>query len=238
MTSSNVIAEFHQASLGKGWQVAQQFADLHSEALREFSLAVEQDGPHKRAVVVLGSHSLNIYTAAVDLLILGKFDVAAYLMRPLFDTHGLLLAAAHDEERAKQLLPGGDGLRPSAARKFLEEDPRFAEALSLEQGLYPYMNEYSHANPYHAESLLDITDDGIFPTVGGRADELRVNRDTSIVCGLERNILLTLGQQLADDGSEGWWERFGRSVLCYNEWFKVVSANLAERNARMERGNS
>ena len=111
------------------------------------------------------------------------------------------------EEHAKRLLPGGSGLPASDARRFVEADPELAEALLQEDGVYSYMNQYSagagdDVNPYHAESLLDITDDGIFPTVGGRMDELRARRDASIVCELEMHILAALGNQLSTDSSE------------------------------------
>ena len=238
MTSNHAIAEHHREALGGGLQVAARFAQLHGQAVQEFSQAVQQDGPRKRAVVVLGNHSHNIYTAALDLVIRGQFDVAAYLMRPLSDMPGLILATANDEEHAKRLLPGGSGLPASDARRFVEADPELAEALLQEDGVYSYMNQYSHVNPYHAESLLDITDDGIFPTVGGRMDELRARRDASIVCELEMHILAALGNQLPTDSSEEWWEGLGQSVASANQWFNLVGASWAARNERMKRRNS
>ena len=163
MTSNHAIAEHHREALGGGLQVAARFAQLHGQAVQEFSQAVQQDGPRKRAVVVLGNHSHNIYTAALDLVIRGLFDVAAYLRRPLSDMPALILVAGKYEEHAKRVLPGGNKLRPSEARKLVEADPELAEAFSQEEGVYSYMNEYSHVNPYHVESMLDITDDGGLP---------------------------------------------------------------------------
>ena len=220
-----------------GLQVAARFAQLHGQAVQEFSQAVQQDGPRKRAVVVLGNHSHNIYTAALDLVIRGQFDAAAYLMRPLSDMPGLILATANDEEHAKRLLPGGSGLPASDARRFVEADPELAEAFSQEEGVYSYMNEYSHVNPYHVESMLDITDDGVFPTVGGRMNELRARRDAAIVCRLEMNILCALEAQLPTDSSQQWREGLVQSIASANQWFNLVRDELTERNERMKRRN-
>ena len=195
-------------------------------------------GPRKRAVVVLGNHSHNIYTAALDLVIRGLFDVAAYLRRPLSDMPALILVAGKYEEHAKRVLPGGNKLRPSEARKLVEADPELAEAFSQEEGVYSYMNEYSHVNPYHVESMLDITDDGVFPTVGGRMNELRARRDAAIVCRLEMNILCALKAQLPTDSSQQWREGFVQSIASANQWFNLVRDELTERNERMKRRNS
>ena len=235
MTSSDAIAEHHQEALGDGWRVAQQFHRLHFRAVREFAGAVEHDGPRERAVVSLGNHSFNIYTAALDLVIRGQFDVAAYLMRPLFDMPGLVLATANDEENANRVLPGGDGLRASDARKWVEAHPEVAKALSNEGGLYRYMNDYAHSQPYHVESILEITDDGIIPTVGGRIDDLRARRDTAIICGLDRDILIAMGEQLHGGSGRDWRADFVLAVESYNEWFKSVRDAVTQRNARVER---
>ena len=218
--------------------MAERFSQLHGLAIQEFARTTAGDGPRKRAVVVLGIHSHNIYTTALDLVIRGLFDVAAYLHRPLFDTPALILLAGKYEEHAKRVLPGGTELRPSEARKLVEADPELAEAFSQDAGVYSHMNQYSHVNPYHVESVLDLTDDGVFPTIGGRRDRLRAQRDTAILCRLEMGILAALGKQLPTDSSERWWTDLGPCVLYCNDWFKVVSADVAERNARIEQASS
>ena len=218
--------------------MAERFGQLHGSAVQEFSPHDPGDGPRKRAVVVLANHSYNIYTAALDLVIRGQFDVAAYLSRPLSDMPALILVTGKYEEHAKRILPGGNKLRASEARELVEADPELAEAFSQEEGVYSHMNEYSHVNPYHTESLLEISDDGVIPTVGGKMDELRARRDASIVCHLEMKILAALGEQLSTHTGEQWWEGFGQSVASANQWFNLVGASWAARNERMKRRNS
>ncbi len=99
--------------------------------------------------------------------------------------------------------------------------------------MYDAMNEYAHTGPYHAASLLDVTDEGIIPAVGGRKDDLRARRDTAIVLGLEKYILLAMGEQLHGDSSQVWRADFVGAVASYNEWFKLVRALVEQRNARV-----
>ena len=225
--------------MGEGWRIAQQFVELHLRAVREFGAAVSGDGPRKRAVVVLGNHSFNICTSALDLVLLGKFDVATYLMRPLFDMPGLILATAGDTEAARRFFYEDRGLDASDARKLVERSqPDIGRALKWTRDARRTMNIYSHANSYHAMSILSLSDDGVVPEVGGRLDELRVLREAANVLRLELGVLIALGAQLSSDSHGEWWDDFGQYVASHREWHASVSARLERRNTEVARRNS
>ena len=69
-------------------------------------------------------------------------------------------------------------------------------------------------------------------------DDARARRDTAIVLGLERYILLAMGEQLHGDSGRVWCRDFVLAVDSYNSWFEAVRTDVAERIARMGQANS
>ncbi len=231
MTSSNPsgIAKTHLAALGDGRNVAERFSQLHGLAVQEFVRTTPGDGPPKRAVVVLASHSYNTYIAALDLVVRGLFDVAAYLMRGLFDVPCLILVTGHDPESAERFWSNSDELKASDARKWVQSNHADADVLLQEvDELYRFMNEFSHTGQHHGKSLLDVKSGGITPTFGGRLDDRRALIDVAIIGKLEMLTLTALSEFGAASDAQ-WWAEFGSAVKLYTDWFKEVRARVTRQ---------
>lgn len=220
------IAELHRAALGAGWDVAEQFVQLHLSAVREFTVVVGQLGSREQAVIELGVHSLNLYAGAFALLVRGQFDVAPYLMRGLYDVPCLILATDGEEAIAERFLSEDDELKPSDARRWVEANHDYARVfLNQSDEIRSFMNEYSHVGRYQTKSMLDVSDGGITPTFGGRRDEWRVHRDTAVVGKFEMLALTALGQTRSGL-SDRWWAVFGQAVADYHDWSGTVRARF------------
>jgi hypothetical protein len=103
----------------------------------------------------------------MDHLHRGRFDVAAYLYRPLRDLHGLVLDVCEDETRAEELLHSDKIFKAGLSRKLVEErlkaeSPELAElmgaALRSEDKWYQAL---AHTGSLHFNKTTQRTPGGI-----------------------------------------------------------------------------
>ncbi len=174
------------------------------------------------AVVDLATHAFSLFVSQLELSATGRFEVAVYLGRALFDCAWLSVACGQDAEIAQQWRSGD--LRAGDARQ--EVVARFrashgAEAADLvDERLRHYsrpLQDLAHASPYHAGLARDA--DGV-RFVAGRDDD-RLYRDT--VLGAVQHELFVLNAfsvRLEWLGAE--WEAA----------FNAVSQRFTELHAR------
>lgn len=76
----------HNAAIADLLPIAETFAGLHQQAVKRISVHFGPQPPvNARAVLAIASHAFNVYVSTLSLAVRGQFDVARYLVRPLFD---------------------------------------------------------------------------------------------------------------------------------------------------------
>ena len=113
---------------------------LHADALARLSnTAGKAWSDDVQTVLLLGSHSFNVFVATIGSTCRGEFDTVPYYMRGMHDAVSLLSVCARSTSHAKQWPDGS--LKPSDARKLfvavlrdagLEEMASQTEAILLE----------------------------------------------------------------------------------------------------------
>src|SRR5688572_29244796 len=96
----------------------QRMLDLHITAVQELARqAGNEPSPSDEAVILLGCHAYNLVDSLFQLLTDGRFDVALYLLRPLWDASALIVGAGISDELADDMWSGR--LKASNARKII-----------------------------------------------------------------------------------------------------------------------
>ena len=91
---------------------------LHREAIDTLSRGFgQQPARTDECVLLLGVHAHNLSESLLRLIASGRFDVAAYLLRPAWDVGGLILATGSDEAMAERFW--NEDLKPGEARKWV-----------------------------------------------------------------------------------------------------------------------
>ena len=150
---------------------------LHREAMQTLSRAFgPQMNRPDECVLLLGVHAYNLTETLFRLIIAGRFDVAAYLLRPAWDIGGLILGAGSDESLAERFW--NDTLRASDARREIAAAVRASagDALAdeMEKGWsadYGPLQELAHVKMIHLDkAVAPGTTGNIVPMLGGRSD--------------------------------------------------------------------
>lgn len=218
------LADNHKASLKEGWDVAEEFWRLHLEALTRISRAIgRQPSVSERSLLSLGCHAVNLYTALLGLTVKGMFDVAAHLVRGMFDCPALL-QVVRDGRLAAKFEEGK--LKPSDARiivlKALREGGQKALADEVEAILLQekdLVDNLAHVKNLHLTYTQDWNTGSVIPSALGRFDP--------DLCGLlwrgtlreELRVLTALGgSKLGED----WDDRLEKARLRFRKWSDVI----------------
>ncbi|MEX0783280.1 MAG: hypothetical protein WD557_11565 [Dehalococcoidia bacterium] len=150
---------------------------LHRDAMQTLSRAFGQQMTRPdECVLLLGVHAYNLSEALFRLIVAGRFDVAAYLLRPAWDIGGLILGAGSDESLAERFWK--DELRASDARREIAAAVRRAAGNKLADELeggwaadYGPLQELAHVKMIHLDKAVAAgTTGNIVPMLGGRSD--------------------------------------------------------------------
>ena len=222
------VKDFNRNALGAGWRLAEEMADLHREAMVTLS---RQAGPHssiqEEAVFLLGTHAFNLLTASMGEIVRGQFDVAMYLVRPLFDTAALILACGLHPDLAAKYRRGqfsaADARRQHVADLEAAGDPELATDIDrMLREEASAANIASHPGLVHADKLLAQTGNIISPTLGGRPDAAQavLLARTSLLYEQQAMMWLRTGQRDALAGE--WSERFDELSAAFLEWMAAT----------------
>ncbi len=189
--------------------------NLHLGALELVSSSIPRDQPQShQALVLLASHGINLFTAALSITVRGQFDISGYLLRGLFDCSALLYATASKEERAEKFF--ANELLASQARKLMVHDlsrqnAPFGNDLSI-KFLHDSKaaNQLTHAGLINLEKLVERTDEAVTPVVGGRADPRQTVLLTKAAVEYEYLMLLLFRAFRESALGADWLSRFAR----------------------------
>lgn len=167
----------NREALGIGWTGGRELSELHAEGLLSISRAAgEQPGSSDQAVLLLGAHAWNLFSAGMEDLLRGRFDVVAYLLRPLADSGQLLVATGLDEDLAVRFLGEGE-LKASEARRHmvkilsdLGETDLANDVDRVYRDDHNALNQLAHPGPVQLDKLLERRGDSVVPVLGGRPD--------------------------------------------------------------------
>jgi len=177
------VQKANRLRLGDGWSIAEDFLNLHRQGLEMVAATSGQDGGTREgATLLLGIQGFRLYSRILAETINGYFDVAALLMRPLFDIQAMLYAVAIHEDKAQAYVD--DRLTGSAARKLLVTDIRGGSDHDLTQFLderwrndADAANALAHPNLTHASKVLTREeDDDVKPHVFGHVDSVETEK--------------------------------------------------------------
>ena len=172
-----LVNQENREAIGDGWAVAEQFLRLHAQGLQHISrVAGATPSESDKAVILLGTHGLNLYMTALRLIVGGLFDVASHLFRGLLDCQSLLYVTAKDEEAAAKFMLEPENLRASESRKVMIDDLRNAGEDQLANDIEARYqqeakaaNSLSHVSVLHADKLVRMKANSVTPIAGGVA---------------------------------------------------------------------
>lgn len=188
LTDWTPTAEENRRESADGWSLSEDMFRLHLGAIKSVSRkAAATPSPTDQALILVGTHGLNVFSALVGLVFRGQFDVAAHLIRPMFDLPFLILGVGSDEEIASRFMEG-DELHASDVRRqvirVLEEANENELAGSVDNILRrnaQAANTLSHVNLVHGDKLVQLKGEAVQPIVGGRVDRGELRRMLSAV---------------------------------------------------------
>jgi hypothetical protein len=231
------VAESNVRDLGEGWQLAEEVADLHGLAVQRLSNAAGRTpNAQDESLMLLGTHGLNMFIGASELICKGQFDVASHLMRGIFDCESLLYAVASGAERADRFMNGD--LRSHEGRRLVVDAIRSAdpELASFMDGRFKdefdAANEMSHVNLTHVDKLLQRDGDSIMPVVGGRPDRDLARRMFGAVLEHEHWHLTWFAAFRRDVVGEDWYTRYVGTRETLRSWMKEVFGKPGYRDAQ------
>ena len=225
------VTGVNREALGESWGKGRELALFHREVLEELSReAGPQPNPRDETALLLACHGWNVFVAVMDSTVAGKFDVAAYLLRPLFDIGPLILVCANDDERAQRFR--NDKYRGGQARKDLVSlvntgEPELAEGVSrIWKDDADATHELSHAGYVHFDKLVEQRGDAIHPILGGRPDAHEAKGLASAAIAAEVKLLRWLLLSRPGYFGERWLDRFEAIETPLSGWIKAAQDPL------------
>lgn len=221
VTGWNAVADAHRDSDPKRWALCHEFASLHVEALNAIARqSGAKQSPSDAAVLLLGVHAFNLYTALIGLVVRGQFDVASHLYRGLGDSGGLIYATGNHSDLAERWHSGE--LKASTARKQLEADLRASDAIDAADVIknrflddFGAMNDLAHVKNIHADKLVHRENGLTIPAVGGHRDDGQYAEMVLGVLDQERWCLTFMSAVRRSALPEEWRARFTQASQLY-----------------------
>lgn len=219
------VIEANRAAIGDAWPIASNFAEFHYDLLRRLSRAAGSSPTDaEQAVLLLGTHGLNVLSSAIGGTLRGEFDTTLYFVRAHFDTASFLLVCSHDTELARRWRH--DELDASDARK------RFVTALrdGAERDLADTVdrilrtdadaaNEAAHVGLTHANKLLRTESDGnVRPIVGGQVNADAAKSNMEAFLGLELHVVTALASSFVAPADDEEQRRLNEIVKLLRDW--------------------
>ena len=205
--------EENRHNLGDGWDLAEQIATLHLEAVKRISpTTVGSPSRSDEATFLLACHGLNLFMEIMVLIVRGLFDVSAHLMRGMMDASSLVYACSYREDLADKYMTGD--YKASEARKLLVADLRSQDA-ALAEDIDRQLaddadaaNNLSHVSSLHADKLVAIESGRITPFIWGSIDREEARRQSRAALYSEHWLLVPLKAFRGGAVGQTWIDQF------------------------------
>ena len=219
-------ARAHQKALPVFVAAAGKCAIVHFDAAFLSSSAGYQRDRRHEVVMLLASHSFNVFVDFVGTIFAGRFDAACYLARPMFDAAAILGYAGGDDAVAAQFRSDPRSVPASAARKasvaqLRAIDPKAADEVNrIFEEDAEAANLLAHLNLVQLDKLIEISGPSSQrATLGGRVDVEEATRMLRLAGYLELLNLSAL-RKVGEFGAT-WDDRCRRAIEAMMEWARA-----------------
>jgi hypothetical protein len=221
-------------ALGDGWAIAEEFLRLHTRGLQHISRAAgAKPSESDKAMILLGTHGLNLYITALGLIVGGLFDVASHLARGLLDCQSLLYATARDEALGAKFMAGPERLKASEGRKVMINDLRNAGEDQLANDIETRYqeeakaaNSLAHVSVVHADKLVKMSANSLTPVAGGLAAGEEARRLWLVALEQELWMLGWLRAFRSSSLDSDWIAQYEATKSRFHEWFRKEAQEL------------
>jgi len=236
LTKGSIHARRHAETLADYVPAAHEALRVHLEAGNVVAKEHAQSSNAEQALLLLICHSANLFLETSAMVFAGRFDVAFYLLRPLYDCSTLTRFLALSEVRATHFLEGG-AVRASESRiawvdeiralgqmqpDAWEDDPGLPDEVNriLKDNAFA-LNSFTHVSYNHVRRLLEIDGERNIPTVGGRTDTTEATDMLRAVAHSEMFALSQLRIGVAHMMSDEWAGATTAAVEGLGTWIKT-----------------